>query len=95
MKHTVALSGSYQGDSETLFKRLPQEGIIHTSLVGREIIFQVRSERLEDIKRDLGKLGVCNISILEWRTVGMTLSRSGRGSDIDEVIEVSLPCYLR
>ncbi len=90
MKHTVALSGSYYGDSETLFKNLHQDGIIHTSLVGREIIFQVRSEKLEEIKRDLGRLGVSNINILEWKKIGMTLSNSGRGSDNNEIIEISL-----
>ncbi len=73
-----------------MFKNLPQEGIIHTSLVGREIIFQVRSEKLEKIKKDLGKLGVCNVSILEWKKVGLTLTRSGRGSDTNELIEISL-----
>ncbi|OYT55022.1 MAG: hypothetical protein B6U72_00770 [Candidatus Altiarchaeales archaeon ex4484_2] len=90
MKHTVALSGSFQGSSEALFRNLPKEGVIHSSLIGREVVFRVRSDRLDEIKSHLSSIGVENISILEWRESGMTLSGSGLGSDDAGVVEVSL-----
>ncbi len=73
-----------------MFRNLPKEGVIHSSLIGREAVFRVRSDRLDEIKSHLSSIGVENISILEWRESGMTLSGSGLGSDDTGVVEVSL-----
>lgn len=91
MKHTVALCGSYSGgNTEKLFKSLSRNGILQMSLVGREITLQVRSENLEEIKNSLRKLGVSNLSILEWKKAGVTLSNSGKGTDNDRILNISL-----
>ncbi len=91
MKHTIALSGSYSGgDIEKILKSLPKTGIIQMSLVGREITLQVRSGKLDEVKDSLKCLGVNNISILEWKKSGLTLSASGRGTSIDKAVTVSL-----
>jgi len=90
MKHTIAISCSYQGNSEKLFKDLSACGVIHTSLIGRELVFQIRSEKLDEVKEKLSKLGVSNINILEWKKVAMTISSSGIGTDDDGILAVSL-----
>ena len=91
MKHTVALSGSYQGaDTEKLFKSLPRDGILRMSLIGREITIQTHGDNLDEIKKSLGQLGVDNINVLEWKKAGVTLSNPGRGCDRDEVMIISL-----
>ncbi|OYT27464.1 MAG: hypothetical protein B6U97_01430 [Candidatus Altiarchaeales archaeon ex4484_96] len=58
--------------------------------MGREVIFRVRSDKLDEIKKHLASIGVENISILEWRESGMTLSGSGAGLDDSGTVEVSL-----
>jgi hypothetical protein len=91
MKYSVALSGSYGGrHMEDLFKKLSMEGIMQMSLVGREITLQVGSDNLEEIKKHLGNVGINNITVLEWKKAGMTLSDSGCGMDNNEVLKVSL-----
>lgn len=91
MRHTVALCGSYGGgNTERLFKSLSRNGILQMSLVGREITLQVRSENLDEIKNSLKKLGVSNLSILEWKKAGVTLSNSGKGTDNDRILNISL-----
>jgi hypothetical protein len=45
---------------------------------------------LDDVKKKLSKLGVGNLSILEWKKCGVTLSGSGCGSDDQELVKVSL-----
>ncbi len=91
MKHMVALSGSYHGsDVENLFKNLSHNGILHMSLIGRELTLQIRSENLDDIKNSLNKLGVSNVNILEWRKSGITLSNPGKGVNNDKTFKVSL-----
>ncbi len=91
MKHSVALSGSYQGKNmEDLFKKLSIDGILQMSLIGREITLQIRSGNLEEVKNYLGKLGISNITVLEWRKAGMTLSDSGCGMDGNKILKVSL-----
>jgi len=89
--HKIALSGSYAGASmEKLLDSIPQHGILQLSLVGREITLQVKSEDLEDVKKSLSKLGVGNLSVLEWKKCGMTLAGSGCGADDRELVKVSL-----
>lgn len=88
--HTIALSGSYHGDLEKLAKSLPGGRILEMSLIGREISLKVRSEDFEEVKKSLKKLGVSNISILEWRKVGATFESSGKGFDVDKNVQVSL-----
>jgi len=91
MKHKIALCCSYHGKNiESLFSNLSQRGILRMSLVGREITMQVRSENLEEVKKSLNKLGVSNISIMEWRKVGTTLSNSGKGTDNNSIVKISL-----
>jgi hypothetical protein len=91
MKHSIALSGSYSGgDIEKILKCLPKTGVMQMSLVGREITLQVRSGQLEEVKDSLKALGVNNISVLEWRKSGVTLSGSGRGTSRDKSVMVSL-----
>jgi hypothetical protein len=89
--HKIALSGSYSGASmEELLDSIPKHGILQLSLVGRELTLQVKSEDLDEVKKSLGKLGVENLSVLEWRKCGMTLAGSGCGSDDRELVKVSL-----
>lgn len=89
--HKVALTGSYGGGNvEKLFDNIPDKGILQLSLIGREITLQVKSENLDEVKKRLCKLGVGNISTLEWKKYGMTLSGSGSGSDEKELVKVSL-----
>ncbi len=91
MKYSVALSGSYNGrDIEDLFKDLSMDGILQMSLVGREIALHVSSENLEKVKERLGRLNIGNITVLEWKKMGMTLSESGWGIDDNKVLKVSL-----
>ncbi|HEX55211.1 MAG: hypothetical protein DRO94_00715 [Candidatus Altiarchaeales archaeon] len=91
MKHTVALSCSYHGKNvENLFRNLPQRGILQIAFVGREITMQVRSENLDEIKSSLKRLGVSNISIMEWKKIGTTLSNSGKGTDNNNIVKISL-----
>lgn len=91
MKYCVALSGSYHGKHvEDIFKDLPMDGILHMSLIGREITLQVSSENLEKVKKNLAKLGVNNIAVLEWRKTGITVSEPGLGTDENKTIKVSL-----
>lgn len=91
MKHKIALSGSYAGgNTETLFKGLSHDDILQLSLVGREITLQVRSENLDEVTKTLQKHGIENISIIEWKKSGITVSNSGTGSDIKETLSISL-----
>lgn len=90
MGHTVALSGSYQGNMEKLFKNLSDNRILQMSLIGREITLKIRSENLDEIKNSLHKLGVSNINILEWKKSGVTLSNPGNGVDNENNVLVSL-----
>ena len=91
MKYSVALSGSYHGKNmEDLFKKLSMDGILQMSLIGREITLQVRSENLEEVKERLGRLGISNITVIEWKKAGMTLSDSGYGIDDNKILKVSL-----
>lgn len=91
MKHKVAISGSFSGpNAEHLFEHIPNKGILQMALVGREITLQVLSENLDDVKKSLKNFGVNNITTLEWRKVGMTLSNSGRGEDDKKSLSVSL-----
>jgi len=90
MKHIVALSGSYNGNPEMLFRSLPRDGILQMALIGREVTLQLRSENLDDVKDLLKKLGVSNLNILEWKKAGVTLSNPGNGIDNNEIIKVSL-----
>ncbi len=91
MKYSVALSGSYNGRHiEDLFKDLPMEGILHMSLVGREITMQVKSEKLDAVKKRLSELGISNIAVMEWIKAGMTLSDPGLGFDKNKILKVSL-----
>lgn len=90
MKHTVALSGSYDGNTDKLFRSIPQDGVLQMSLVGREITLHVRSESLEMVKDFLSKAGVSNLSIVEWKKAGVTLSNPGKGIDSNEIIQISL-----
>ena len=88
--HKVALGGSYSGDSGELFRRLTHDDILQCSQVGREITLQVKSEKVDEIIKALNRLGVQNISILEWRKCGTTLAGSGCSSDKGEILNVSL-----
>ncbi|MFH0859579.1 MAG: hypothetical protein V1921_00090 [Candidatus Altiarchaeota archaeon] len=88
--HKVALSGSYSGNIEKLFKSLGHEGVLQFSLIGRDITLQVKSEKLDDIKKSLSRLGVDNIGILEWKKYGMSLCNSGMGDDDETMIRVVL-----
>lgn len=91
VKHRVALSGSYSGHNiENLFDKLSGKGILQFSLIGRELTLQVKSESLDDMRKNLGKLGVDNVSIVEWRKCGMTLSNSGSGEDMKGLLNISL-----
>jgi hypothetical protein len=91
MKYSVALSGSYHGRCvEDIFKEMHTEGILHMSLIGREITMQVKSEDLEKVKKNLAKMGVSNVSILEWKKTGLTLSDPGLGVDENKLIKVSI-----
>jgi len=91
MKHKIALSGSYAGGStEKLFEGLSRDDILQLSLVGREITLQVRSENLDEIRKALEKQGIGNISIIEWRKSGITVGNSGTGTDMGDIINVSL-----
>jgi hypothetical protein len=86
----VALGGSYSGDTGELFKSLTHDDILQFSLIGREVTLQVKSESLDEIIKTLGKLGVNNISILEWKKCGTTLAGSGCSADDAEILNVSL-----
>jgi hypothetical protein len=86
----VALGGSYSGDSGDLFRNLTDDGILQFSLVGREVTLQVKSENLDDVIKSLGKLGVNNINILEWKKCGTTLAGSGCSPDSADILNVSL-----
>ncbi|MFH1722249.1 MAG: hypothetical protein ABH950_06575 [Candidatus Altiarchaeota archaeon] len=91
MKHRVALSGSYAGGNiEGLFKGLRGKGVLQFQLVGREVTLQVNEEKLEEVKKSLKKLGVDNVTLLEWRKLGLTLSGSGKGRDEEELVQISL-----
>ena len=90
MKHIVAMSGSYNGNSDTLFTSLPRSGILQMSLIGREVTLHLRSENLDEVKNSLKKLGVDNLCMLEWKKSGVTLSNPGKGIDNKEMIMVSL-----
>ncbi|MBN2013792.1 MAG: hypothetical protein JW778_01295 [Candidatus Altiarchaeota archaeon] len=91
MKYSVALSGSYNGRSvEDLFNNLPMEGILHMSLIGREVALQVKSEKLDDVKRSLSKNGISNLKVLEWKKAGITVSDPGCGIDNNKTLRVSL-----
>lgn len=88
--HTIALSGSYHGDLEKLTQNLPQEKIIEMSQIGREFTLKLKSENFHEVKKALQKLGVVNINILEFRKIGATLDNSGKGTDIENILRVSL-----
>ncbi|MFH0862651.1 MAG: hypothetical protein V1875_06450 [Candidatus Altiarchaeota archaeon] len=88
--HKVALGGSFSGNTADLFKSLPQEDILQFSLVGREISLQVKSEKLDDVIKSLGKFGVSNINILEWKKYGTTLAGSGSAADDGNLLNISL-----
>lgn len=91
MKYSVALSGSYNGRCvEDLFNDLPMDGILHMSLIGREVTMQVKSEKLEEVKKQLSNLGISNLKVLEWRKAGITLSDPGIGLDNNKTLRVSL-----
>ncbi|MBN2251744.1 MAG: hypothetical protein JW724_06700 [Candidatus Altiarchaeota archaeon] len=91
MKHSVALAGSYSGgDMGKLLKSLTGMGIMQMTLVGREITLHVQSGNLDETKKSLNKLGVSNLSVLEWKKTGVTLSGSGRGTDNENLLNVSL-----
>ncbi len=90
MKHIVAMSGSYNGNPDALFKSLPDSGILQMSLIGREVTLHLRSENLDEVKNSLKKIGVNNLNILEWKKAGVTLSNPGKGVDSKEIITVSL-----
>jgi len=91
MKHNMALCGSYGGgDVQKLLEFFSGTGIMQMSLVGREITLHVNSGNLNDIKNSLTKLGVSNLSIMEWKKTGVTFSGPGRGTDNDKTINVSL-----
>ena len=91
MKHTVALCGSYGGGSiEKILKTFSNRGITQASLVGREITLQIHSESLDEIKKSLTTIGVSNLNVLEWKKTGVTLSGSGKGTDGDKKVNVSL-----
>lgn len=87
----IALTGSYSGsNTEKLLEDMPPHGILQLSLVGREITLNVKSEDLDEVKKSLRKIGVGNMSILEWRKCGMTLAGSGSGLDDQELVKVNL-----
>ncbi|MFH1788344.1 MAG: hypothetical protein ABH834_03075 [Candidatus Altiarchaeota archaeon] len=87
----IALTGSYAGsNTEKLLEDMPPHGILQLSLCGREITLNVKSEDLDEVKKSLRKIGVGNLSILEWRKCGMTLAGSGSGQDDAELIKVNL-----
>jgi len=90
MKHIIALSGSYSGNPEELFKTLPRDGILQMALIGREVTLQLRSENLDGVKDSLKNLGVSNLNILEWKKAGVTLSNPGNGVDNNGILRVSL-----
>ena len=90
MKHIVAMSGSYNGNPDALFKSLHTGGILQMSLIGREVTLQLRSENMDEVKDALKKIGVDNLNILEWKKAGVTLSNPGKGVDNKEIIMVSL-----
>ncbi|MFC2154314.1 hypothetical protein ACFLRC_02390 [Candidatus Altiarchaeota archaeon] len=91
MKHRVFLSGSFPGgNDEKLFHGLRSQGILQFSLVGREITLQVDEDSLDKIKDSLQRLGVSNLSILEWKKIGLTVSGSGKGGDPQKLSSVSL-----
>ncbi|MBD3389273.1 MAG: hypothetical protein GF416_09270 [Candidatus Altiarchaeales archaeon] len=88
--HKVALGGSFSGNTSDLFKNLPQDDILQFSLCGREVQLQVKSEKLDDVIKSLNKLGVSNLSILEWRKYGTTVAGSGSSIDEDGILNISL-----
>jgi hypothetical protein len=88
--HKVAIGGSYAGDMGDLFKSLPNEGIVQFSLIGREVTLQVHSENLDPVIKSLNKLGVNNLSILEWRKYCTTVAGSGSSPDEANILNVSL-----
>jgi len=91
MKHKISLSGSYSGhNSDQLFRVLSKEGTLQFTLIGRELQLQVQSGNLDEIKESLKRVGVGNITILEWKKCGVTLNGSGRGDDKEGTIQVSL-----
>jgi len=91
MKHKIALSGSYAGGStEKLFRNLSQDEILQMSLVGRELTLQVRSENFEEVRKALQKHGIDNISIIEWKKEGITVGSSGTGSDMGDILNISV-----
>jgi len=91
MKHTVALCGSYGGgDVEKLLDFFSRTGIMQMSLVGREITLHVHSGNLDEIKNSLTRLGMSNLSIMEWKKTGVTLSGPGRGTDNGKTLNLSL-----
>ncbi len=88
--HRIALSGSYSGNTDQLFNRLSYSDVLQFSFVGREITLQVKSENLENVRKTLTRLGVSNVSILEWKKHGMSLANSGVGTDEEDIVRVSL-----
>ncbi|MFH1125532.1 MAG: hypothetical protein V1703_00260 [Candidatus Altiarchaeota archaeon] len=91
MKHKIALSGSYAGgNTENLFRGLSQDEILQLSLVGREITLQVRSDNLDEVTKALQRHGIDNISIIEWKRSGITVGSSGTGSDMGDIVNISL-----
>ncbi len=91
MKHRIALGGSYAGgDIDDLFAGLKHSGVLQFSLVGREVSVQVNEEHLDDVKKTLKHLGVENLQLLEWRTIPLTVSGSGKGHDDGKDVYVSL-----
>jgi hypothetical protein len=90
LKHIIALSGSYHGDLEKLFRSLPESKILQLSLIGREVTLRVLSDDLDEVKKSLKKLGVSNLNILEWKKVGTTLDNSGKGCDTKKIIQISI-----
>jgi hypothetical protein len=88
--HKVALGGSYSGDTGALFRNLTHDGVLQFSLVGREVTLQIQSENMDEVVKSLNKMGVQNLSILEWKKCGTTLAGSGCGHDDKEILNVSL-----
>jgi hypothetical protein len=88
--HKVALGGSYSGNTGELFRNLTHDGILQFSLVGREVTLQVKSDNLDAVVDSLKKLGVSNLSIMEWKKYGTTLAGSGSSTDDDAILNVSL-----
>ena len=91
MKHKIALSGSYTGgNTEKLFENLSRDEILQLSLIGREITLRVRSDNLDEVRKALQSQGIGNISIIEWKKEGITVGNSGTGSDVGDIINISV-----